>query len=444
MADIFISHAQHDRSWVARLATILKAEGFSVWWAAEMPAGKQIDKIVRRELTAARAVIVVWSRRSVESRWVLGEADEASSLEKLTPIKMEPVQLPTQFRSIHTPDLSDWNGDIHDAQFRSLLNGIRDLALPDGASGFPSHAVIDNDKASLPADLAAWRRTRLAYSACVAVALMALALAIFEWLEPLKQPLQLLSSISGAARMTEGGGHVRTVSAGSAEAAGVSSRNDSWIGVDLADMDGGKLGVVGVVPGSPAEVAGFHLGDVITRVDGIVPGNAGELRAEVRSKLVGSYLHVDIERRGNAFSLSALLRKEPNPVPFPSNETLAGENVEEINSRCGDVSKPVEIVVGACQTLLDFTNADKKTQANWLIYLGIAFHKMGWFYLARDKYDLALNDDPKNVYALYYRGLVKYKLGNRAGGDQDMNTVRTLDPNVEHQSGAFSYRPTLR
>ena len=50
-------------------------------------------------------IIVLWSRISVKSDWVLGEASTARELGKLIPVKIEDCKLPIQYRGIHTPEV---------------------------------------------------------------------------------------------------------------------------------------------------------------------------------------------------------------------------------------------------------------------------------------------------------------------------------------------------
>jgi hypothetical protein len=127
MADVFISYAQGDRDWVKTFATALEAEGFSVWWDPDLLPGSRYREIIRNELATAKAVIVVWSHLSVDSDWVLGEADEARALRKLVPALQESGRIPIEFRGIHTADLSQWQGQQEHSEFCKLVNAVRAL-----------------------------------------------------------------------------------------------------------------------------------------------------------------------------------------------------------------------------------------------------------------------------------------------------------------------------
>ena len=65
--DLFISYSRQDLAKIEALATTLQQTGWSVWWDREIKAGSSFDRVIEQALTNARAVIVAWSRHSVES-----------------------------------------------------------------------------------------------------------------------------------------------------------------------------------------------------------------------------------------------------------------------------------------------------------------------------------------------------------------------------------------
>jgi hypothetical protein len=60
------------------------------------------------------------------------EAENAKTLNKLVPVKIDSTPPPMGFGSIHFSDLSQWNGNIHDPIFLTLLKAIYSLAPPPG------------------------------------------------------------------------------------------------------------------------------------------------------------------------------------------------------------------------------------------------------------------------------------------------------------------------
>ena len=106
MSDIFISYFHHDRPHAEMLARALEAEGLSVWWDRTIPAGRNFDQVIEEALNAAKVVIVLWSRGSVKSRWVLNEAEEAAARSILVPVFIEErVRIPLAFRRIQAANL---------------------------------------------------------------------------------------------------------------------------------------------------------------------------------------------------------------------------------------------------------------------------------------------------------------------------------------------------
>src|SRR6516165_2998672 len=118
MADVFVSYSRSDRARVAPLVAAIKAKGWTVWWDPEIDAGQQFDDQIEAELLAASAVMVVWTPKSVTSRWVRGEARDAAERGILVPVRFEEAWLPIDVRSIQTTDLDHWEGDPNSAPFQ--------------------------------------------------------------------------------------------------------------------------------------------------------------------------------------------------------------------------------------------------------------------------------------------------------------------------------------
>src|SRR5271154_4320675 len=109
VADVFVSYSRTDKVRVAQLVAALEAQGWSVWWDPEITPGDEFDALIGQELEAARAVVVVWSPASVDSRWVKGEARDAADRGVLVPVRFDNARLPIDVRAIHTIDLDDWD-----------------------------------------------------------------------------------------------------------------------------------------------------------------------------------------------------------------------------------------------------------------------------------------------------------------------------------------------
>ena len=141
MADVFVSYSRSDRARVEPIVVALEAQGWSVWWDPAIAPGQQFDRMIADELEHARAVLVVWTPDSVESRWVRGEAREGADRGILVPVQLGTARLPIDFRAFHTTDLGQ-SGDVAATPlFGEVVRAIESLvgrsAAPTGASPAP-------------------------------------------------------------------------------------------------------------------------------------------------------------------------------------------------------------------------------------------------------------------------------------------------------------------
>src|SRR5262249_13953251 len=108
MADVFISYAKADRPLALKLAAMLEAEGWKVWWDTSLAIGDDFRNEIMTELGRARAVVVIWTDASVKSDWVRSEAGRGQG--KLIPVKLEHLtykDLPPPFDVLHTENVSE-------------------------------------------------------------------------------------------------------------------------------------------------------------------------------------------------------------------------------------------------------------------------------------------------------------------------------------------------
>jgi TolB-like protein/tetratricopeptide (TPR) repeat protein len=125
MPDIFLSYSRSDQVTARRVAEALERAGFSVWWDQTLNAGEAYDKVTETALKQARAVVVLWSKTSVESRWVRTEATIAHRNDTLVPVMIEPCERPIMFELTQTSDLSHWKGDANDKAWLAYVESVR-------------------------------------------------------------------------------------------------------------------------------------------------------------------------------------------------------------------------------------------------------------------------------------------------------------------------------
>ncbi|MDZ7627223.1 MAG: toll/interleukin-1 receptor domain-containing protein [Parvularculaceae bacterium] len=108
MPETFISYSRKDRPVAEAIAAELARLGFEVWWDKDLAGGEDYRKKTAGIIAKVSATIVVWSRRSVESEWVIGEASASRERKILIPVSIDGAQPPLDFRSLNTIDMSAW------------------------------------------------------------------------------------------------------------------------------------------------------------------------------------------------------------------------------------------------------------------------------------------------------------------------------------------------
>lgn len=123
--DIFLSYNREDQAVAKRYADAFAAEGLDVWWDTALRSGEAYDEVTEAALRAAKAVVVLWSPRSVVSRWVRAEATIADRQKTLVPVMIEPCERPIMFELTQTADLVHWTGDNSDKTWLAFLGDVR-------------------------------------------------------------------------------------------------------------------------------------------------------------------------------------------------------------------------------------------------------------------------------------------------------------------------------
>jgi len=149
--DIFISYSREERPAARHFAESFEREGFTVWWDAVLRSGQTFDEVIEKELRAAKAVVVLWSPRSVASRWVRAEATLADRGNKLVPVIIERCDLPIIFELTHAADLATWTGDTSDVQWQTLVSDLRRL-VGDKEEPAPAPAKSASKSPAAPID----------------------------------------------------------------------------------------------------------------------------------------------------------------------------------------------------------------------------------------------------------------------------------------------------
>ena len=141
MPDIFLSYNREDQARARLFAEAFAAEGFSVWWDSDLKAGEAYDQVTETALRTAKAVVVLWSPRSVVSRWVRAEATLADRNKTLVPCTIEPCERPIMFELTQTAELGHWQGDAQDRAWVAFLGDVRRFVGKEAQAAQPVEAA---------------------------------------------------------------------------------------------------------------------------------------------------------------------------------------------------------------------------------------------------------------------------------------------------------------
>ena len=138
---VFLSYAHADRGPARQLTGALQRCGYTVWWDALLEGGTRYAASIDDALQAADAVLVLWSKQSVESDWVRDEAAQGRDRHRLVPLSLDGIMPPLGFRQIQMIDLSGWRGRGDAPQIEAIERAIA-VAIGQPAPPRPAQAKL--------------------------------------------------------------------------------------------------------------------------------------------------------------------------------------------------------------------------------------------------------------------------------------------------------------
>ena len=141
MSDVFISYARSTADQAQAIAEALRGLGYDVWRDDELPAHRAYGEVIEERLTAAKAVVVVWSAEAAKSQWVFSEANRAREDGKLVQLTVDGARLPMPFDSIQCADMAGWSGDAASPSWRKVVASVAELIGGTAATPTPGPAV---------------------------------------------------------------------------------------------------------------------------------------------------------------------------------------------------------------------------------------------------------------------------------------------------------------
>ena len=128
MSDVFISYARSAEEQAKQVEQALLGLGYGVWRDTELPAHRMYADVIKERITAAKAVIVLWSEAAAKSQWVRAEADAARALGTLVQATVDETIPPMPFDQIQCADLKDWDGRLDSSGWQKLEKSVAALA----------------------------------------------------------------------------------------------------------------------------------------------------------------------------------------------------------------------------------------------------------------------------------------------------------------------------
>ncbi len=127
--EVFLSYSREDQDAVARLGGALQETGYLVSWDRDLGGGLTWTRELERKLEKSDCVVVLWSRHSIGSGWVLQEAQTASERGVFLPVMIDGSTPPSPFDAIQAVDLTRWNGDRRARELELLVDAIQNLVM---------------------------------------------------------------------------------------------------------------------------------------------------------------------------------------------------------------------------------------------------------------------------------------------------------------------------
>ena len=99
---VFVSYSREDLKAVHPIIAAIEHAGYTVWWDGTLSPGERFAISTDTALEHARAVVVLWSAKSIGSHWVHDEATRGRDRGCLVPLSIDGSKPPLGFRQFQT------------------------------------------------------------------------------------------------------------------------------------------------------------------------------------------------------------------------------------------------------------------------------------------------------------------------------------------------------
>lgn len=138
---VFLSYSRGDQKRALQVIAALEAAGIKVWWDGLLEGGDTFLPTTEAALNSADAVVVLWSKISVDSHWVRDEATSGRDRRALVPLSLDGSMPPLGFRQFQVIDISGWRGKADAPDIAAVVRAVQALAGREGQPPLPRAAL---------------------------------------------------------------------------------------------------------------------------------------------------------------------------------------------------------------------------------------------------------------------------------------------------------------
>lgn len=125
---VFLSYARADQKRALPVIKAFEQAGMRVWWDGLLEGGDTFLPTTEAALESADAVVVLWSKTSVESNWVRDEATRGRERGCLIPLSIDGSHAPLGFRQFQAIKLDKWRGKADAPEMQAAIRAVTALA----------------------------------------------------------------------------------------------------------------------------------------------------------------------------------------------------------------------------------------------------------------------------------------------------------------------------
>ena len=132
---VFVSYSREDRARAMPIIQMIEEAGFSTWWDGLLAGGERYSHATEEALNGAKAVVVLWSKASVQSHWVHDEATRGRDRGALVPLSLDGSEPPLGFGQFQVINLANAKVRKDDSEVQRFLRAVaalheKDIAFP--------------------------------------------------------------------------------------------------------------------------------------------------------------------------------------------------------------------------------------------------------------------------------------------------------------------------